>query len=331
MRKDMRMGFGVGGVLLAVIIIAILVIHRNQNKSVAFDKMGAGATEVTTIDVNNAQPGQPIPPADDSANLKPADPIAPSATSKEIKTVADAKSAGVVDDSIKSDGTQWDRLFASSSDAAPKSQLRHPSAAQPATADAQPSESSPAVSDIAPKHDADNAMKASDSIPAANKPAHADSTGVREHIVKSGESFYTIARAAYGDSKHTKDLQAANPTIDASKLRPGMTLKIPALSSLKSTSDGKSTSDSKSTKTIRLSATATSSHPTPAKSDGKTYTVQSGDSLYKIARDLYGSGTKSDDIYALNRDVIGDDSTKLKIGEVLKLPTAPTSTSSQAR
>ena len=40
--RDVRMGFAVGGVLLAVLIVAFLAIHRNQNnKTVAFDK-GAG-------------------------------------------------------------------------------------------------------------------------------------------------------------------------------------------------------------------------------------------------------------------------------------------------
>jgi nucleoid-associated protein YgaU len=319
MRKDMRMGFGVGGVLLAVIIVAILVIHRNQNKSVAFDKNGAPTGEVTTIDANNAQPGQPLAATDDGTSLKPADPVASGAKPNEIKTVADGKAAGVVDDSIKSDGTQWDRLFASSSDATPKSQLRHQPTAKLTADDATPSESSPQVADVAPKHDADNAVKASDKILASNKLVRngsSDSAGTREHVVKSGESFYTIARAAYGDSKHYKELQAANSNVDPSKLRPGMTIKIPPVSSLTTASEAKS---SKATHT----GSTTASHTASTKSDGKTYTVQSGDSLYKIARELYGNGAKVDDIYALNRDVIGNDSTKLKIGEVLKLPGVP--------
>ena len=324
MRKDMRLGFGVGGVLLAVIIVAILVIHRNQGKTVAFEKNGAATSETSTIDANNVQPGLPTTGgADDSTNLKPADPLPSAPKAADPKTQLEPRPASVADDSVKTDATQWDRLFASSSDS-PKSQLRHPSSSQPRVSDAQPSESSAAVADVAPKHDADNAIAASDKVPASKKGTHSsasDSTGSREHVVKSGESFYTIAKAAYGDTKHTKDLMSANPSIDASKLRPGMTVKIPALSSI-----AKPASDTKTAKPSRSSAISLSARETTTTvSDNKTtYTVKSGDSLYKIGRDLYGNGTKGDDIYVLNRDVIGNDSTKLKVGQVLKLPSDPT-------
>ena len=54
--------------------------------------------------------------------------------------------------------------------------------------------------------------------------------------------------------------------------------------------------------------------------DGHTYVVKSGDSLYRIARTVLGSGRKADALYALNKDVIGPDKSRLKLGMVLKLP-----------
>jgi nucleoid-associated protein YgaU len=59
-------------------------------------------------------------------------------------------------------------------------------------------------------------------------------------------------------------------------------------------------------------------------SDGTTYTVQSGDSLYKIAKRLYGTGNGVVKIYNANKDVIGPNMAKLSVGMVLKLPEAPT-------
>ena len=45
----------------------------------------------------------------------------------------------------------------------------------------------------------------------------------------------------------------------------------------------------------------------PLAADRKSYTVQSGDNLYKIAKKLYGKGERSSDIYTLNKQVIGPD------------------------
>jgi nucleoid-associated protein YgaU len=51
--------------------------------------------------------------------------------------------------------------------------------------------------------------------------------------------------------------------------------------------------------------------------------VQPGDSLHKIALQLYGQSTKADRIYQLNKQMIGDDPHRLKVGQVLQLPDPP--------
>jgi nucleoid-associated protein YgaU len=57
-----------------------------------------------------------------------------------------------------------------------------------------------------------------------------------------------------------------------------------------------------------------------ANAAGETYTVVSGDSLSKIARNHYGDGTKWKQIYEANKAIIGADPDKIEIGQVLTLP-----------
>lgn len=53
--------------------------------------------------------------------------------------------------------------------------------------------------------------------------------------------------------------------------------------------------------------------------DGKTYTVVSGDTLWKIASDHYGKGNEYMKIFEANRDIL-DNPDKIKVGQVLKIP-----------
>ncbi len=53
---------------------------------------------------------------------------------------------------------------------------------------------------------------------------------------------------------------------------------------------------------------------------GDTYEVQSGDTLLSIADQFYGDTTQWRRIYDVNKDVIGSDPDKLKIGMKLKIP-----------
>jgi len=62
--------------------------------------------------------------------------------------------------------------------------------------------------------------------------------------------------------------------------------------------------------------------------NSKEYVVRSGDNLYKISMRLYGRGDKADSIYQLNKEQMGNDAGRLKVGMVLKLPQAPTSSAS---
>ena len=59
--------------------------------------------------------------------------------------------------------------------------------------------------------------------------------------------------------------------------------------------------------------------PSPASSATKTYTVKSGDTLSKIARDHLGDGNAYMEIFNANRDQLTDPD-KIKPGQVLRIP-----------
>lgn len=61
-----------------------------------------------------------------------------------------------------------------------------------------------------------------------------------------------------------------------------------------------------------------SSRPVPA--PPKTYVVKAGDNLWAIAKKNLHSGARADEIYALNKDVIGPDKNLIRPGQVLRLP-----------
>ena len=60
--------------------------------------------------------------------------------------------------------------------------------------------------------------------------------------------------------------------------------------------------------------------PIPAAESGpRTYTVQSGDTLWKIAEENLGDGNRFSEIYEANRDVL-DNPDHILPGQELKLP-----------
>jgi nucleoid-associated protein YgaU len=68
---------------------------------------------------------------------------------------------------------------------------------------------------------------------------------------------------------------------------------------------------------------AAAATPTTAAADatgGDTYEVQSGDTLLSIAQQQYGDTTQWRRIYDANKDAIGSDPDKLKLGMQLKIP-----------
>ena len=112
-----------------------------------------------------------------------------------------------------------------------------------------------------------------------------------EHVIASGESFWTIGKK-YGVS--AKSIEGANPNVIPTRMKIGQKIIIPP-------------------KPI--------AEPTPAPAvvdDGSTYVVKSGDTLGHIA---LRHGVKVNELKAANPNIIP---TRMKIGQQLKMPTGAT-------
>jgi nucleoid-associated protein YgaU len=57
-----------------------------------------------------------------------------------------------------------------------------------------------------------------------------------------------------------------------------------------------------------------------AATTGESYTIVSGDTLSKIAKNHYGDGAKWHQIYEANKAVIGSNPDHIEVGQVLTLP-----------
>lgn len=304
MRKDVRLGFSVGALLLAVIIVAVLVIHRGKNndKSVALDagkNAAPSSNDAGPIDVG-------VKPAPDSQGA------ASGSTPGEREEAAGARDSGIsgASDAPARSGSQWDQLFQSTAAdpiqaelSIPKTQTRVDPPADGSTArrsDSPGRSTSDGNTSIHGTTEIDPPLPGPQSTP--------DSP--RTHKLQAGETFMSISKAVYGSSRYFKAIVAANPTLTPEKLKPGTVIQLPPASQVK-----------QSARASRPAAPAAPSGAAPS-ANSKTYTVQKDDSLYKIARKLYGKGERSGELYTLNRSVIGPDSTRLKIGMVLTLPEA---------
>ena len=71
---------------------------------------------------------------------------------------------------------------------------------------------------------------------------------------------------------------------------------------------------------VRATSSTPGTSPTPGPQPERTYTVKSGDTLSKIAKDLLGDSNAYTDIFNANRDVLKDPN-KIQPGQVLKIPT----------
>lgn len=139
------------------------------------------------------------------------------------------------------------------------------------------------------------------------------------HKVMKGETFSTIAAAAYGSPNLYAYILRANPKLDPTKLKPGIDINLPDISEVKGPEKAADKDAEKSTTASPIA------HKIEAALDAKTeYRVQSGDSLHKISMKLYGKIDMVQKIYDLNKSAIGDNPAKLKLGQVLKLPQPPT-------
>ena len=158
---------------------------------------------------------------------------------------------------------------------------------------------------------ATGAMPASINPPSANptvatKPASAPAAPAStSYTIKSGDTLSTIAGEFYKDTRKWKAIADANPGIDPSRLKVGQVIKVPAEGGV-----------------ARQATTVAERASAATKSSGSTHTVAKGETLAAIAERYLGSKGAWKKLYDANKDAIGSDPAKLKVGTKLMIPAA---------
>lgn len=136
------------------------------------------------------------------------------------------------------------------------------------------------------------------------------------HIVDKNESLAAIAQRYYRNASRVDWIVAANPEIKGGKaVRAGTKLVIPRPPGTTSTP---LTASAPPREPPRTAAPAPSTAPA-------TYKVKAGDNLTTIAGRVLGDRRRWQEIFDLNKAVIGKHPEDLRIGMVLKMPAATAS------
>ncbi len=326
MRKDVKLGFAIGGVLLAVAIVFALV---NSSRTKTNDEVVDDTTSQTDTTVADAGKTG----ANTAVDVKPDTHVAPTHTetggaaadnTPTPKNDSTAQANAASDSHDVFGTTDWDKTLNTGEKALKTGTPILMSATDVKTPDVASSgvitraPSGPVSTGAAgfnyvdhrQQGDADAAVTASaNTLTTPVRPSLTSSDNPRTattHLIKNGETFSTIAAAYYGNAKYHKLISAANPKVDPTHLKIGQVITLPAF-------------DPKSE--VKPAAPAAVEKPVDAKTQ---YRVQSGDNLHRICIKLYGDPKNVDVIYNLNKAAIGSDPAKLKLGMVLTLPAAPT-------
>jgi putative chitinase len=129
-----------------------------------------------------------------------------------------------------------------------------------------------------------------------NLPTPDPTGGGRSVTVQSGDSLSRIAQRELGDGNRWREIfdanrdQIANPNI----IHPGQVLRLPG-------------------------GAAPAPAPAPAPSAPASYTVQGGDTLYKVAAKTLGNGDRWQEVFNANRDQISNPNL-IYPGMTLKIP-----------
>lgn len=123
---------------------------------------------------------------------------------------------------------------------------------------------------------------------------------VEKHRVQPGDTLSSLAVQYYGSERHTRLLIDANKQLgDPDRLKIGEVVNLPP---------------------APVATQAPGSALKPASHGARSYTVRSGDSFYVIAQSQLGDASRWNELYELNRAVVGSDPASLKVGQVLMLP-----------
>ena len=342
MRKDVKIGLAIGGVLLAVLIVYLLVPKdANRGDQLAQGDLstsspsetnagdggfagngnrGAGETESSgsTADRLSATGGQ---------NDQP-----PAVADHQVPNTDSGAASGEEPSAGAGGGFDWDAMLSQGVMPDKQALMATRSQTPPGGATGAPGQTptnDPFATDPNPPAGEEPVWKSGSGVTGGptgagssagvstqgqQQPlAQLPSGGMRDHTVQQNETLSSIALAYYGDARHFRAIEKANPNLDPKRMRPGTVIKLPDPAVVKAGQASRQTP-----------VAQTAGQQQPAVDPAREYVVRPGDSLYKISVRLYGRGDKADALYSANRDRIGDDSARLKIGTVIKLPEPPT-------
>lgn len=333
MRNDVKLGLAVGGVLLAVLIVYVLVVPGAEQ---------GGAELVTTVDGVN-EPSEPVikPEVIDSnkadqtpaakASVEEVPPAPPAATAPDAAKPQENEALAKADatdpfappkdaPAAKPGGYDWNKLLNGDTPPtlltptdvptdAPAQSSSEPAVAPPPMAQSpEPATASPPAPE--PPHEVTGSTS-----PAPGAPG---SEAGRTHVVQKGETLSSISAAAYGNPNYYPHILRANPNLDPNRMKPGTTINLPPASEVKPAAVAQAPAASPA-----ASASKAPLDPT------KQYLVQSGDSLERISIKLYGTRDRFEKLYEINKQLIGADPARIKVGQVLTLPEPPSVASAQ--
>jgi len=169
--------------------------------------------------------------------------------------------------------------------------------------------------------------------PVAPGPINVETTDVKPalpkiYVVADGDNLALIAKKFYGDEEGNKranimKIFEANRNLLESPddLQDGQKLIIPALR-FSSAAENKNKSGLASSifeKVKSIGRERLPSKKPEQASRGKSYTVRDGDSLWRIAAEQLGDGSRYTEVAKLNADILSDEDS-LTVGTSLKIP-----------
>lgn len=139
--------------------------------------------------------------------------------------------------------------------------------------------------------------------------------------VKDGDTLSGLAATHMGSAGKWRELLDANADVltEPENLRVGMRLRIP---SQETEALMERANEALATDTSGRNNPTPTGTETPRPAETRTYTVVSGDNLYRIAAKTLGDGNRFNELYEANRDQLSN-ADDIRVGVVLKIPTGP--------
>lgn len=142
--------------------------------------------------------------------------------------------------------------------------------------------------------------------PAVPPPLPADPVpSNEEYVVQAGETLADIAERKYGDQSKWTIIAKANKSVNPNKMRIGTKLVLPSEAA-----------------SVPVDPPPAETVSTPPESAPRSYTIQAGDVLSKIAKRFYGTSSAALRIQQANPEVLKD-LDFLTVGATIVLPEAP--------